>query len=75
MIEAVLRVILRCSHPNITRPITPLDRSGAARCGTYVVCLDCGTQMPYDWERMRVNRQKQQPQSPEVLVGERTSTP
>ena len=46
MIEAMLRAVLGCSHPNITRPITPLDRPGAVRCGTYVVCLDCGTRCP-----------------------------
>jgi hypothetical protein len=72
MIEAVLRAVLRCSHSKITRPITPLDRSGVARCGTYVVCLDCGTEMPYDWEHMRVNRQKRQHRPAKVLIGERS---
>jgi len=22
--------------------------------GTYVVCLDCGTELPYDWSEMHV---------------------
>ncbi len=22
--------------------------------GTYVVCLDCGKEFPYDWQEMRV---------------------
>lgn len=51
MIDAVLRILLlRCPHRNMSRPITP------AHSGTYVVCLDCGTQLPYDWENMRIGR-------------------
>jgi hypothetical protein len=26
----------------------------AGRSGTYVVCLDCGKEFPYDWQQMRV---------------------
>ena len=26
----------------------------AARVGTYVVCLDCGKELAYDWQQMRV---------------------
>ena len=26
----------------------------ASLTGTYVVCLDCGKEMPYDWSQMRV---------------------
>ena len=26
----------------------------AARTGTYVVCLDCGKELTYDWHEMRV---------------------
>lgn len=54
MIDAVLRILLfRCPHRNMSRPMTP------AHSGTYVVCLDCGTQLPYDWENMRVGRAPQ----------------
>jgi hypothetical protein len=24
--------------------------------GTYVVCLDCGKEFPYDWQRMEIVR-------------------
>ena len=27
---------------------------GRARTGTYVVCLDCGKEFPYDWNAMKV---------------------
>jgi hypothetical protein len=59
MIDAVLRMIFRCSHRNMSRPMTPARRCGVspnASGGTYVVCLDCGTQLPYDWEKMRLGR-------------------
>jgi hypothetical protein len=26
----------------------------AALTGTYVACLDCGTEFPYDWQEMKV---------------------
>jgi hypothetical protein len=30
-------------------------RSDAAtQTGTYIVCLDCGKEFPYDWKSMRV---------------------
>jgi hypothetical protein len=70
MVEFVLRILLRCSHRHITRPITPLHRSGAAQCGTYVVCLDCGTRLPYDWENMCLGRQKRPPRRADVLQPE-----
>ena len=47
-----------CSHRNRTFPITakPGDRrsQAAAITGTYVVCLDCGKEFPYDWRQMKV---------------------
>jgi hypothetical protein len=30
----------------------------ASLTGTYVVCLDCGKEFPYDWKAMRVVRTK-----------------
>src|SRR5215469_14343026 len=56
MRNAILRLFLRCSHRHLTRPITPVSQQGVTRGGTYVVCLDCGTQFPYDWENMRMGR-------------------
>jgi hypothetical protein len=28
--------------------------TAAALTGMYVVCLDCGKELPYDWQEMRV---------------------
>ncbi len=57
MFNAVLRVLFRCSHRHISRPITPAVQPGAPLEGTYVVCLDCGMQLAYDWEHMRLGRE------------------
>lgn len=47
-----------CSHHRCSFPITvrgKLGRSAAASVtGTYVVCLDCGQEFPYDWNLMKV---------------------
>jgi hypothetical protein len=29
--------------------------------GTYVVCLDCGKELPYDWDSMKVVSMPQEP--------------
>lgn len=47
-----------CSHKRCSFPITvrgKLRRSPAASVtGTYVVCLDCGHEFPYDWNEMKM---------------------
>jgi len=47
-----------CSHQRCSFPITvrgKLRRSAAASVtGTYVVCLDCGQEFPYDWNQMKL---------------------
>jgi hypothetical protein len=43
----------RTSFPQASR--RGLRRSGAsAQRGTYVVCLDCGKEFAYDWQKMRI---------------------
>jgi hypothetical protein len=47
-----------CWHTHYSFPITVRRgkrRSAAASLtGTYVVCLDCGRELPYDWQEMKV---------------------
>jgi hypothetical protein len=46
-----------CWHNHYSFPITvhPGPRNTAASLtGTYVVCLDCGKEFPYDWEEMKI---------------------
>jgi hypothetical protein len=57
VLEHLIAVLFgSCRHKHCTFPITGrAARAGnlLSRC-TYVVCLDCGKQFPYDWEQMKV---------------------
>jgi len=60
----------RCSFPLSTRGVK--RRSPAASVtGTYVVCLDCGKEFPYDWKAMKVirNRDMQRETASPVVAG------
>ena len=52
MLQSILNALFGCSHQRTTFPLTPGRRNSAAR--TYVVCLDCGTELAYNWADMRV---------------------
>jgi hypothetical protein len=58
MIGKLFDAVFGCWHGHYSFPIS--TRSGSRRSqaasltGTYVVCLDCGRELPYDWQEMRV---------------------
>jgi hypothetical protein len=59
MMAKLYDTIFGCWHGHYSFPITVRPGAGkrcaaAARTGTYVVCLDCGKEFPYDWEQMRM---------------------
>jgi hypothetical protein len=58
MLASLIDLVFGCWHRNYSFPISVQRgqrRSGAASAtGTYVVCLDCGKEFPYDWQRMKV---------------------
>ena len=62
MLDALLNTLFGCSHRRTSFPMTPSRRntlpgsnfSGSKRTGTYVVCLECGKELEYDWKAMRV---------------------
>jgi hypothetical protein len=57
MFSSVFQSLFGCWHGRYSFPITVKRgrRSAAALVtGTYVVCLDCGKELPYDWQRMRI---------------------
>ena len=56
MIDTVLNLLFRCPHKRITRPITPVSKTGVRNGGTYVVCLECGKQFAYDLNEMRIGK-------------------
>lgn len=51
--------LLSCSHRRTTFPRTLRPGAGSASgqtgwAETYIVCLDCGRHLAYDWARMQV---------------------
>jgi predicted transcriptional regulator len=57
MVSRILDALFGCGHKHYTFPMTIKKgrRSAAASVtGTYVVCLDCGKEFPYDWKQMRI---------------------
>jgi hypothetical protein len=58
MVGSFLSKVFGCWHSHYSFPITVKGggrrRGAAALTGTYVVCLDCGHEFPYDWQEMKV---------------------
>ena len=57
-----LDYLFGCRHPKTGLPITQRRKTatGTQQSGlpreTYVVCLDCGKEFPYSWEKMKFLR-------------------
>jgi len=51
-------MLFGCTHRNYSFPISSKsvqNRAPAAReTGTYVVCLNCGKELAYDWNTMKI---------------------
>jgi len=59
----------RCSFPMSTRGAKRRSSPAASLTGTYVVCLDCGKEFPYDWKAMKVIRNREtRPDTPSPVV-------
>jgi RNase P subunit RPR2 len=56
MLSKLFDVVFGCSHCHCSFPLTVRARRNpaASLTGTYVVCLDCGKEMAYDWKNMTV---------------------
>jgi len=58
MIGKLYDVIFGCWHSRYSFPVTMRGAArrpqAAALTGTYVACLDCGKEFPYDWQEMKV---------------------
>ena len=58
MIANLIDLFFGCRHSRYSFPVT--IRGGKRRpqagalTGTYVACLDCGREFPYDWHEMKV---------------------
>ncbi|HKE22200.1 MAG TPA: hypothetical protein VKB88_07395 [Bryobacteraceae bacterium] len=56
MIDTVLNLLFRCPHRRLTRPVTPVGKTGEPHGGTYVACLDCGKHFAYDATQMKIGK-------------------
>lgn len=58
MIAKLYDVVFGCRHSRYSFPVTIRRATrrppAAALTGTYVACLDCGKEFPYDWQEMKV---------------------
>jgi hypothetical protein len=58
MLAILLDTLFGCKHSRFSFPISVRPRSGrvaaASLTGTYVACLDCGREFPYNWQDMKV---------------------
>ncbi len=63
MLANVFDMLFGCWHQNYSFPIsakkvTANHPHAAHLTGTYVVCLDCGKEFPYDWNQMKILSQE-----------------
>ncbi|MBV9342839.1 MAG: hypothetical protein JO159_18395 [Acidobacteria bacterium] len=63
MLARILDSLFRCMHRRYSFPITLKQNPSARAAGirTYVVCLDCGKELPYDWDEMRIVKPGSEP--------------
>jgi hypothetical protein len=58
MLGKLYDAVFGCKHSRYSFPVTVrrvMHRpQAAALTGTYVACLDCGKELPYDWQEMKV---------------------
>lgn len=58
MIAKFVEAVFGCWHPRYSFPVTVKGSQrrpqAASLTGTYVACLDCGQEFPYDWQEMKV---------------------
>ena len=58
MVAKLFDAIFGCHHARYSFPVTIRGSArrpqAAALTGTYVACLDCGREFPYDWQEMKV---------------------
>ena len=58
MIGRLYDAVFGCKHSRYSFPVTIRGKArrpqAAILTGTYVACLDCGKELPYDWQEMKV---------------------
>ncbi len=58
MMARLFDAVFGCRHSRYSFPVTVRGTTRRPQAsmltGTYVACLDCGREFPYDWEEMKV---------------------
>jgi hypothetical protein len=58
MMTKLIDAFFGCRHSRYSFPVTIRGSArrpqAGALTGTYVACLDCGREFPYDWQEMKV---------------------
>ena len=74
MFSRLMETVFGCWHSHYSFPMTVRAGSrrnqAAARLGTYVVCLDCGKELAYDWQQMRVTNARPRETSRSLVTKE-----
>ena len=73
MFSRIVDLLFGCLHTRYSFPLTVKggQRSRAAfPTGTYVVCLNCGKEMPYDWKEMRIIEREKSSSVPSLATKE-----
>ncbi len=75
MFADVFDMLFGCWHKRYSFPITAkkgvkTHSHAASLTGTYVVCLDCGKEFPYDWNQMKVLSAESKHSDPEPISAE-----
>jgi hypothetical protein len=74
MFSRLMETMFGCWHSHYSFPMTVRAGSrrnqAAARLGTYVVCLDCGKELGYDWQQMRVTNARPRETSRSLVTKE-----
>ena len=71
MLSKLMDAMFGCWHSHYSFPITVRNgrrNQAASLTGTYVVCLDCGKELPYDWRSMKVLDAREQRSAQAALV-------
>jgi hypothetical protein len=57
-IARLMDAVFGCRHAHYSFPVTIRGKArrpqAAVLTGTYVACLECGREFPYDWQEMKV---------------------
>jgi hypothetical protein len=55
MMGSLFQSIFGCAHSRTTFPLTPKRQAAGPLPVTYVTCLDCGRELGYNWNEMKID--------------------